>query len=179
MIAHFIIDNFTLIGIEPEKYGNKNHPLSSRLFTPKENSFNYTFLGIDSDHFSFEVEATNDVHVGLFSKPEATPPWYEIVIGGWGNTKSVLRKDKQDEHGYIVVESQSFGILDKNKPNKLWVRMTRNTIACGFRGEADPFISWWEKGNLPRITYVGFHTGFGSTGKWKVLLPKLSEEGAK
>ncbi|CAH0559909.1 unnamed protein product [Brassicogethes aeneus] len=149
------------------------------LFTPKENSFNYTFLGLDSDHFSFEVEATNDVHVGLFTKTEATPPWYEIVIGGWSNTKSVIRKDKTDEHGYIVVTSQTLGILDPKKPNKFWVRISKRTIACGFKGDPDPFIAWRESDALPDITYVGFHTGFGSTGKWKVRIPRLYDEDAK
>ena len=44
----------------------------------------------------FEVKASRDVFIGLTSAAEmynvCEPEIYEIVIGGWGNTQSVIRR---------------------------------------------------------------------------------------
>jgi len=40
---------------------------------------------------NFYASGHNDIHVGLASKVDAVP-WYEIVIGGWVNTQSVVRR---------------------------------------------------------------------------------------
>lgn len=60
--------------------------------------YNYTYLidyGIDirgQTSISFEVMACNDVHIAL-SKEDGLDEQdtYEIVIGGWGATQSVIR----------------------------------------------------------------------------------------
>ncbi|CAH0559907.1 unnamed protein product [Brassicogethes aeneus] len=148
------------------------------LFTPKDNNFNYSFIGIEANKFSFEVEATNDIHIGLFSTPSTDPPWYEFVIGGWGNAKSVIRKDKV-LYPYLmdndVVTSLTPGIVQTKIPNKMWVRFNKHTISAGFQGE-DALISFRDVKPIPKITYVGFHVGFGSNGKWKINIPRVRDE---
>lgn len=46
------------------------------------------------NEFIFYVKANNDAHVGLFQNAgsHTLDKCYEIVISGWGNTKSVIRK---------------------------------------------------------------------------------------
>jgi len=44
---------------------------------------------------SFSAVAQNDIHIGISPTQDQTKPMYEIVIGGWGNGRSVLRKSSQ------------------------------------------------------------------------------------
>ena len=43
----------------------------------------------------FSVEATNDIHLSLSRADPLTPSNYEIVFGGWGGSKSVIRASHQ------------------------------------------------------------------------------------
>jgi hypothetical protein len=43
----------------------------------------------------FDAQANNDIHVSFSNSLGTTVPMYEIVIGGWGNTKSVVRRQSQ------------------------------------------------------------------------------------
>ncbi|CAH0549377.1 unnamed protein product [Brassicogethes aeneus] len=129
------------------------------LFTAKESIPKYIFIGTKHNNFSFEIQAKNDVHVGLFTVPEPIPPWYEIVIGSLNNTQSLIRKDKVG-FGSEVVTSNTSGVLDLKKWNKFWVRFSKNTIALGMQQEIDPFISWRDCNGLP-----------DTNGTWKINIP--------
>ena len=56
----------------------------------------------------FQVKTTSDAHV-LLSGCEGCNG-YEIVIGGWGNTKSVIREKKQGDAKVTV----KVGVEKKN-----------------------------------------------------------------
>ena len=43
----------------------------------------------------FECEISNDIHVGVSKTPNHKDPKFEIVIGGWRGTKSVIRDRNQ------------------------------------------------------------------------------------
>ena len=43
----------------------------------------------------FHAVAANDVTIGLSPQYQANGPMYEIVLGGWGNTSSAIRKKAQ------------------------------------------------------------------------------------
>lgn len=64
-------------------------------------STEYEYVPIDFDiytyDFSWSVQAGHDVHIGLFPSSDFTNTqfMYEIVIGGWGGTQSVIRKGAQ------------------------------------------------------------------------------------
>ena len=59
-----------------------------RLNTPI--TYDYTTFAFTTmkDYFLFDVIACNDVHLGLATTPGVyDKEMYEIVIGGWDNTK--------------------------------------------------------------------------------------------
>lgn len=55
----------------------------------------YNLITTSSHTLIFWVKACNDAHILLQSIPGSmTDQAFEIVIGGWGNTRSVLRDKK-------------------------------------------------------------------------------------
>jgi len=76
--------------IEDEEYLKT---ISNVKRTSSTGSGNYILITPEINDSSFElmIQATNDIHVKLVDVHE-----YEIVLGGWGNTKSVIRKNNQE-----------------------------------------------------------------------------------
>lgn len=98
---------------------------------------------IKNNCFELNVKATSDVHIKLIGRDE-----YEIVLGGWSNTKSVVRKNNKEIFcldGSIDYENITISIDDKLNI------FTNTTITC----EIEPF----------EITDIYFKTGFNSIGE--------------
>jgi len=73
-----------------------------KIFTALPNNAHYNTFGetVTNDKFGiqFSALASSDVHVALMCGEKArTEDAYEIVLGGWGNTRSVIRKGTQGE----------------------------------------------------------------------------------
>ncbi|KAL0901795.1 hypothetical protein ABMA27_006967 [Loxostege sticticalis] len=97
----------------------------------------------------------------LSNGPKASNPMYEIIIGGWENTKSVIRKNKINKR-----EVETPGITNENEFRRFWVRWDGNEIGVGRDLEAEPFMSYADPEAFP-ITFVGVGTGWGASGIWK------------
>ncbi|CAH1267833.1 CPAMD8 [Branchiostoma lanceolatum] len=114
--------------------------------------------------FTFEVQANNDAHVALSSQSQDMDDMYEIVIGGWSNTQSVIRRSKQ---GNNHATASTSGINSPTEYRTFWITWSSDgTIAVGRGGETQPFMQWTDPDPLP-IAYAGYTTGWGSTGRWK------------
>lgn len=70
---------------------------------------NYTYIkatgleghtNIKTVKFSVEVETTSDIYVSLL--PEGSEPNYEILIGGWDGTRTVIKTRPRGDEGDIV-----------------------------------------------------------------------------
>eukprot|EP00058_Branchiostoma_floridae_P026175 XP_002611665.1 hypothetical protein BRAFLDRAFT_117103 [Branchiostoma floridae] len=86
---------------------------------------------LTEDRFTFDVQANNDVHVGLSSQSQDLDDMYEIVIGGWSNTQSVIRRSKQ---GNNLVTVSTSGIISPTEYRKFWITWSSDgTIAVGKR----------------------------------------------
>jgi len=78
-------------------------PGSHVMFTALGNNANYQTFGTKTlsskaFDFVFSAQANNDIHVAFMcGRNTRTSEAYEIVIGGWRNTRSVIRKGTQGE----------------------------------------------------------------------------------
>ena len=113
----------------------------------------------------FTVRAKNDAHLGFFS--EGQEKFYEIVIGGWTNTKSVIRRIIP----FPVVdydETATPNILNANEDRPFWADARNGLIRFGSGSVIgnDIILSWQDNQPL-NPSYVGFMTGWGSSGIWK------------
>ncbi|XP_066266629.1 uncharacterized protein [Branchiostoma lanceolatum] len=118
----------------------------------------------DSSPFIFGVQANNDVHVALSSQNYDLDGMYEIVIGGWNNTKSAIRRSKG---GTDRAFNATPGILSSTESRGFWIAWTVDgSISVGRQEETRPFLQWTDPDPL-EVAYAGYTTGWGSTGEWR------------
>lgn len=89
---------------------------------------------------------------------------FQVFIGGWGNTKSVIRRNRTKPE---KVEIETPDILNGGEFRGFWVRWDGGIISAGRENEVIPFISWTDPEPFP-IGFVGVCTGWGASGSWKI-----------
>lgn len=93
--------------------------ISAELNTPDK--LEYNFYPFSNGMAQFRVRAPNDAHLILSGEPNETFPVIEVFIGGWGNTKSVIRYNKMKPD---VAEIGTPNILSANDFRGFWIRVT-------------------------------------------------------
>lgn len=88
----------------------------------------------------------------------------QVFIGGWGNTKSVIRRNRTKPE---KVEIDTPQILNAGEFRGFWIRWDSGIISAGREGEAIPFLSWADPEPFP-IAFIGVCTGWGASGTWKI-----------
>ncbi|XP_047000999.1 uncharacterized protein LOC124616700 isoform X2 [Schistocerca americana] len=139
---------------------SRSTTMAVELQTPDK--LEYNFYPVTSGSTQFKVKTPNDAHIALTTGPAESDPMYEIFIGGWGNTKSIIRKNRQKPD---KVEVETPGILSGDEFRGFWIRWSAGSIACGKEGEAHPFMSWDDPEPFG-IGYYGVCTGWGASGSW-------------
>ena len=132
-----------------------------------EDKLEYHFFPVSSGSVSFKVRTSNDAHIALTMGPQPSDPMIEIFLGGWGNTKSVIRRNRTKPD---KVEIETPNILNGGEFRGFWIRWDGGIISAGREGEAIPFLSWADPEPFP-IAFVGVCTGWGATGTWKIEGP--------
>ncbi|KAG0555310.1 hypothetical protein KC19_12G159600 [Ceratodon purpureus] len=74
---------------------------------------------------SFTADTSNDVHVAISTYPESMDPMYEVVVGGWTNTTSVVRRRSQGPILCTVPVGLKKPVPDA--VDNLWVSIDKNT----------------------------------------------------
>ncbi|XP_045492266.1 C3 and PZP-like alpha-2-macroglobulin domain-containing protein 8 isoform X2 [Colias croceus] len=148
--------------------------MANVLDVATEDNLQYQFFPVPSGSVQFKVRTANDAHVALTMGPQESNPMYEIFIGGWGNTKSVIRRNKTKPD---KVEIETPGIVNGGEFRGFWVRWDGGIVSAGREGEAIPFISWSDPEPFP-VAFVGVCTGWGATGTWKIEVPPSAPSAA-
>lgn len=90
-----------------------NNSSNNKASTPFSSDTDYSIL------VTFEALAQNDIHICFFTQNSANQG-YEVVIGGWGNSMSVIRNTFQ---GYNLCENkQAKDQCTSNVFDKYWVQ---------------------------------------------------------
>ncbi|XP_077978663.1 uncharacterized protein LOC144434081 [Glandiceps talaboti] len=138
-----------------------------------DTTYQYRYLASSSPvtRVDFKAKANNDVHIALSDGPEDKPALYEIVIGGWGNTQSVIRRSKQ---GNTKVEASTPSILSPTEFRGFWITYNNGVIKVGKEGHA-AFMEWTDPTPLP-VNNIGYSTGWGSNGEFKFCVDEPVQE---
>ncbi|XP_046388983.1 uncharacterized protein LOC124157929 isoform X1 [Ischnura elegans] len=129
-----------------------------------EDRLEYTFFPLNHGSLRFRVKAANDAHVALTTGPSESEPIYEIFLGGWGNTKSALRRDRQKPD---KAEAETPNVVTADEEREFWIKWNDGTIQVGHGGQASPFLEYADPDPFP-IGHYGVRTGWGATGQWVV-----------
>ncbi|XP_070537336.1 C-type mannose receptor 2-like [Ptychodera flava] len=135
--------------------------------------YEYTYVPgpLKNERIMFEVRANSDVHIALSEFNYYVNDQYEIVIGGWHNTKSVIRRCLDCGHEEEVSTPQ---ILSGSEFRGFWITFVDGTITVGKEG-GEAFMTWTDP-NPMTINYVGYSTGYGHDGEFR-LCTKNTESG--
>ena len=111
--------------------------------------------------------ACHDAHIALSRDKNDSANTYEIVIGGWGNTQSLIRNCIQCNH-MDTAANQNYP-LDCSQYRPFWVSWTDNVIKVGTGHDVsiNRFLFWNVTSSPHAVNYLAVATGFGSTGTWK------------
>jgi len=120
----------------------------------------------------FGLAACSDLHVVLSSKVRVLEGAVDIIIGGWDNTRSIIRAGVGGGGWPIYSDVSTPNILSCSETRYFWVTWHNSLVAVG-RGEvlqqdilrdARPVLS----NDINEITAVGYSTGWGYNGTWYI-----------
>ncbi|XP_046836951.1 uncharacterized protein LOC124432248 isoform X1 [Vespa crabro] len=139
-----------------------------------EDKLEYNFYPVTSGQVQFRVKAPNDAHIALTTGPHEDEPMYEVIIGGWANSKSVIRKNRTKPE---VAEKETPGILTADNFRGFWIRWRDGEITVGKEGEQNAFLSYTDPEPFG-IGYFGACTGWGASGEWLIegLIPLKTKD---
>ncbi|XP_067210241.1 C3 and PZP-like alpha-2-macroglobulin domain-containing protein 8 isoform X3 [Linepithema humile] len=132
-----------------------------------EDKLEYNFYPVTAGQIQFRVKAPNDAHIALTTGPQEGDPMYEVFIGGWSNSKSVIRKNRTKPE---VAEVETPGILNIDDYRGFWIRWDNGVLTVGKEGDSAPFLTFADPEPFG-IGYFGVCTGWGATGDWLIEDP--------
>ena len=97
--------------------------------------YTYTLYNVkEISNITFKVKGPNDAHIGLFADIKSTfvgEPFYEIVIGGWSNTRCALRKVGYSGPVKRFVGGDKHRYISAGSFLPYWISWTDNIIQLG------------------------------------------------
>lgn len=145
--------------------------VTSVFYTHDQYVYDQVWLSvIDQNSVVFKARACSDVHVGLARYPGISyVEMYEVVIGGWDNSKSVIRTGMQQSP---KAELDERDMVDCEKSRPFWVSWIDGRIAFG-RGTivGSREYLYWQDPNPHEVTGVGITNAAGYNGTWEFGLP--------
>ncbi|XP_038058113.1 C3 and PZP-like alpha-2-macroglobulin domain-containing protein 8 isoform X2 [Patiria miniata] len=167
--------------VEPE--GIERGYAYSVFFCPNErthistpNRYSYQFVEKEEgmDFFTFMCKAKNDAHIALAATQDSYQ-LYEVVLGGWDNTRSWIARSRM---GDALVTDLTADIVSWDEFRAFWISWKAGNIQIG-HGEVpsnESVIMSWQDDNPMQVQYIGFTTGLGSLGEFRIWKKKGSSE---
>jgi hypothetical protein len=102
----------------------------------------------------FTAQAQNDIHIAISDEAQKKDPMYEIVIGGWGNQKSAIRRKSQG----VVLQSSPNAIMENTGTYWVSIDALKSTVSAGYGTEVGKniIIEWKDPHFLSNSRYFAF-----------------------
>ncbi|XP_048651313.1 C3 and PZP-like alpha-2-macroglobulin domain-containing protein 8, partial [Marmota marmota marmota] len=137
------------------------------ISTPNKYEFQYVQRPQRLTRFDVAVRAHNDARVALSSGPQDTAGMIEIVLGGHQNTRSWIATSKMGEP---VASAHTAKILSWDEFRTFWVSWRDGLVQVGHGPEPsnESVIMAWTLPRPPEVRFIGFSTGWGSVGEFRI-----------
>ncbi|XP_035141992.3 C3 and PZP-like alpha-2-macroglobulin domain-containing protein 8 isoform X1 [Callithrix jacchus] len=137
------------------------------ISTPNKYEFQYVQRPLHLTCFDVAVRAHNDARVSLSSGPQDTAGMIEIVLGGHQNTRSWISTSKMGEP---VASAHTAKILSWDEFRTFWISWHGGLIQVGHGPEPsnESVIVSWTLPRPPEVQFIGFSTGWGSMGEFRI-----------
>lgn len=133
--------------------------------TRQQNRVSYAFLNdffliwtVTRSLYEFQILFMLNIYLW----PDTDFSFFQVFFGGWENTKSVIRKNKEKPD---VVEVATPQILNAYQYKGFWIRWDNGWITAGVQGDENPLMRHHDP-YLFHIQYFGVCTGWGASGHW-------------
>ncbi|XP_060132471.1 C3 and PZP-like alpha-2-macroglobulin domain-containing protein 8 [Zootoca vivipara] len=145
------------------------------IFTPNKYEYQYVRKPAWMGHFEVSVKAHHSAHLALSAGPHDMAEMTEIVIGGRQNAKTWISTSKMGEP---VASAETPGILSWDEFRSFWVSWANGVVQVGHGPSVlnESVIVSWAPPRPPDVKYVGFSTGWGSVGEFKIWRKKEADE---
>ncbi|KAM4574402.1 C3 and PZP-like alpha-2-macroglobulin domain-containing protein 8 isoform 2-T2 [Fundulus diaphanus] len=168
--------------VEPE--GLSREYTYSVFFCPNErihistpNKYEYQYVKKPSKMKQFEVavKTHNDAHIALSASPHDSADMLEIVLGGRQNTRSWISLGKM---GDPLVSVSTPGMLSWDEFRSFWISWRGGVVQVGhglYPSNESIILQW--AGHFPgQVQHIGFSTGWGSVGEFKIWKKEDSDD---
>ncbi|XP_073757042.1 C3 and PZP-like alpha-2-macroglobulin domain-containing protein 8 isoform X5 [Callorhinus ursinus] len=137
------------------------------ISTPNKYEFQYVPRPLCLTRFDVAVRAHNDARVALSPGPQDTAGMIEIVLGGHQNTRSWISTSKM---GDPVASTHTAKILSWDEFRTFWISWHGGFIQVGHGPEPsnESVIMAWTLPRPPEVRFIGFSTGWGSVGEFRI-----------
>ncbi|XP_060828541.1 uncharacterized protein LOC132913902 isoform X1 [Bombus pascuorum] len=133
-----------------------------RIITP--DSIEYRYFPITKSRLRLSMQAAHDARISLRTHLGGDSNVYEIIIGGWRNTMSAIKRNNQEQD---VAEAETRNILNAQYMFNIWIQWCCDgTLKIG-RQNGDVFLAYKDR-NPFVINYIGVSTAWGATGEFLI-----------
>ncbi|XP_063770568.1 C3 and PZP-like alpha-2-macroglobulin domain-containing protein 8 isoform X2 [Pseudophryne corroboree] len=146
-----------------------------QISTPNKFEYQYVQKPQRMTHFDLTVKGHNDAHVALSSGPHDMAEMIEIVIGGQQNSRTWITTSKMGEP---ISSANTAAILSWDEFRAFWISWKNGHIQVGHgtKGSNDSVIVEWSAAKQPDVKFIGFSTGWGSMGEFKIWRKEETDE---
>ncbi|XP_035678932.1 uncharacterized protein LOC118417473 [Branchiostoma floridae] len=131
--------------------------------TTSSSTFRWELEAIPVISFAVEAKASSDVRLALSPVNNFTSVMYEIIIGGWSNLLTTLRRTDSEDHLAVKLTP---GILPAGRFRRFWVQIIKGTVRVGMDNQTSPLIEWTDPSPID-VRFVGFATSEGNLGQFR------------
>uniref|UniRef100_A0A3P9L213 C3 and PZP like alpha-2-macroglobulin domain containing 8 n=1 Tax=Oryzias latipes TaxID=8090 RepID=A0A3P9L213_ORYLA len=168
--------------VEPE--GLPREYTYSVFFCPNErihistpNKYEYQYVKKPTKMYQFQVavKTHNNAHFALSASPHDTAEMLEIVLGGRQNTRSWISLGKMGEP---LASAHTPGILSWDEFRSFWISWKDGLVQVGhgIHPSNESIILQWSGPFQGQVQHIGFSTGWGSVGEFKIWRKEDSDD---
>nr|XP_004555063.2 C3 and PZP-like alpha-2-macroglobulin domain-containing protein 8 isoform X1 [Maylandia zebra] len=145
------------------------------ISTPNKYEYQYVKKPSRMNQFLVAVKTHNDAHFALSASPHDSVEMLEIVLGGRQNTRSWISAGKMGEP---LVSVPTPGILSWDEFRSFWISWKGGVVQVGhgLHPTNESVILRWAGQFTGQVRHIGFSTGWGSVGEFKIWRKEDSDD---